>query len=131
MLYCYIVKTKILKLENIKAYCLSSELSDYIWNIVIKWNYFTQKTIGSQFVDSTDSIAANIAEGFGRYHKKDKIKFFYNARGSVFEAAHWSKKAYLRGLITTTEYKNILGKLQLLPKEINYQIKIMAANLKI
>ncbi|MCK4639103.1 MAG: four helix bundle protein, partial [Bacteroidales bacterium] len=26
--------------------------------------------------EAADSISANIAEGFGRYHKKDKIKFY-------------------------------------------------------
>ncbi len=31
------------------------------------------------------SVCANIAEGFGRYHFKDKIKFYYNSRGSVCE----------------------------------------------
>lgn len=41
--------------------------------------------IVSQCKDSTVSIAANIAEGFGRYHYKDKIKFYYNSRGSLEE----------------------------------------------
>ena len=31
------------------------------------------------------SIAANIAEGFGRNHAKDKINFYYYSRGSCFE----------------------------------------------
>ncbi|MBA4411197.1 MAG: four helix bundle protein [Bacteroidota bacterium] len=45
-----------------------------------------QKTIGAQFIEAADSISANIAEGFGRYHKKDKIKFYYYSRGSTFES---------------------------------------------
>ena len=35
--------------------------------------------------DSAVSIAANIAEGFGRFYFKDKIRFYYNARGSLEE----------------------------------------------
>ncbi len=31
------------------------------------------------------SVPANIAEGFGRFHFPDKIKFFLNARGSLNE----------------------------------------------
>jgi four helix bundle protein len=31
------------------------------------------------------SVSANIAEGFGRYHYKDKVKFYYQARGSATE----------------------------------------------
>lgn len=39
----------------------------------------------SQIRRAVVSIVANIAEGFGRYHYKDKIKFYYNSRGSVAE----------------------------------------------
>jgi four helix bundle protein len=35
---------------------------------------------------SANSVCANIAEGFSRYHAKDKIKFYYNARGSIGES---------------------------------------------
>ncbi len=84
-----------LDLEKISSYTLSSELSDYIWTIVERWNITAKKTIGDQFIRSTDSIAANIAEGEGRYYKKDKIKFFIQARGSNFEAIIGLKKQKL------------------------------------
>jgi len=35
------------------------------------------------------SITANIAEGFERYHFKDKIRFYYQARGSVAEVQNF------------------------------------------
>ena len=31
------------------------------------------------------SVGANIAEGFGRFHYKEKIKFYYISRGSSCE----------------------------------------------
>ncbi len=34
---------------------------------------------------ASSSISANIAEGYGRYHYADKIKFFHQARGSTKE----------------------------------------------
>lgn len=122
---------KTFKLEDVPAYKTASELSDYVWEIVLKWDYFAKKTVGGQFVEATDSIAANIAEGFGRYHKKDKIKFFYNARASAFEAAHWCKKAYQRKLISERANDHIIGELRKLPKEINYLIKLTNTNLSI
>ncbi len=118
------------KLENIPAYKTASLLGDYVWGLVIRWDHFAKNTTGVQFTEAIDSIAANIAEGYGRYHKKDKIKFFYNARASVFESAHWCKKAYIRKLIKTEEYNHVLGLLRQLPKEINYLIKITETNLK-
>lgn len=118
------------KLDDIKAYRIASELSDYVWEIVNEWSILAQKTIGGQWINSTDSVAGNIAEGFGRFHKKDKVKFYYNARASVFESAHWTKRAYKRRLTSSKQDKIILGKLRKLPKEINGLIKITMDNLK-
>ena len=82
-----------LKIGDISAYKISYDLGNKVWKIVSKWDYFAKTTIGKQLARSIDSISANIAEGFGRFHKKDRIKFYYNARGSVFEAQDWLKKA--------------------------------------
>ena len=62
--------------------------------------------------------------GFGRYHKKDKQKFYYNARGSAVESTHWCLKAYDRKLISSQIKDELMIKLRQLPKEINTQIKI-------
>jgi len=45
--------------------------------------------ITSQLRRATASIAANIAEGFSRYHYNDKIRFYHNARGSVSETQNF------------------------------------------
>lgn len=111
------------KLEDLLAYEISTELSDYVWQVVSEWDWFNKRTLGTQYLESIDSIAGNIAEGFGRYHKKDKIKFYYNARASVFEAAHWTKRAKARNLLTEEQSEHILGELRKLPKEINIVIK--------
>lgn len=42
----------------------------------------------SQIRRSANSIGANIAEGFGRSHTKDKINFYVYARGSSYETIH-------------------------------------------
>lgn len=39
----------------------------------------------SQLRRSAVSVAANIAEAFGRYHYRDKLTFYYNSRGSACE----------------------------------------------
>ena len=121
---------KYLKLDDIKAYKISSELSDFVWKIVTDWDWFNKRTLGSQWIRSIDSIAGNIAEGFGRFHKKDKQKFYYNAWGSVYEASHWAKKAEKRELITEDKYEHIMVKLRKLPKEINFLIRITEEKLK-
>ena len=70
------MQNKYLQLNDVSAYKTAFHLSNYVWDIVIKWDWFAKTHVGGQFVEAADSISANIAEGFGRYHKKDKIKFY-------------------------------------------------------
>lgn len=117
------VERKFLKLNDIEAYKISFHLSNYVWDVVSNWNYFAKRTIGAQFVDAVDSISANIAEGFGRYFKKDKIKFYRYSFGSLKESFDWNEKARVRKLLAEDEYKYIFGELDKLPKAINSLIK--------
>ena len=112
-----------LKLNDIGAYRISFHLSNYIWSIVIKWDYFSKDTIGKQFVRAIDSVSANIAEGFGRYSKKDKIKFYRYSFGSIKESFDWNEKAKIRTLVTVEQYNYIFQELQKLPKSINQLIQ--------
>lgn len=114
---------KYLQLNDIQAYKIAFKLSNYVWDLVIKWDYLAKKTIGAQFVDSIDSISANIAEGFGRFGKKDKIRFYRISKGSLFESLDWNEKSKVRSLISIEEYNHIFQELQKLPKEINHLIK--------
>lgn len=114
---------KYLKLNDIEAYKISFHLSNYVWDVVIKWDYLAKKTIGVQFIDAVDSISANIAEGFGRYFKKDKIKFYRYSFGSLKECFDWNEKAKIRKLLSEEEYKYVFTELDKLPKAINSLIK--------
>ena len=44
-----------------------------------------KRGLTSQIRRSALSISANIAEGFGRHHTKDKLNFYYASRGSLAE----------------------------------------------
>lgn len=111
-----------LKLNDIKAYKIAFNLTNYIWDIVIKWDWFAKKHVGGQFVEAADSISANIAEGFGRYNKKDKIKFYRYSQGSLKESLDWNEKSKVRKLVNEEQYKHIIGELQKLPQELNQLI---------
>ena len=120
-----------LKLNDISSYRKAFHLSNEVWNIVIQWNFFEKDTVGKQFARSIDSIAANIAEGFGRYHKKDKIKFYRYSIGSTMESLDWNEKAYRRGLISKQEYQQIFSELSQFPREINELIRFTNEKLSI
>jgi four helix bundle protein len=122
---------KYLQLNNVGSYKITFNLSSYIWDIVIKWDYFARDTIGKQFVRAIDSISANIAEGFGRYTKKDKVSFYRYSYGSIKESLDWNEKAKRRKLLEKEQYQHILGELQKLPRELNYLIKFTNEKLTI
>lgn len=121
---------KYLQLNDIDCYKRALNLSNYVWDIVLKWEYFAKITIGSQFVNAIDSISANIAEGFGRYGKKDKVKFYRYSLGSLKESLDWNQKAKIRKLLSEEQYRHILNELQILPREINQLIRFTNQKLK-
>ena len=104
-------------------YKISLNLSNYVWDIVVEWEWFAKKTIGSQFVNAVDSISANIAEGFGRYGKKDKIKFYRYSQGSIKECYDWNEKAKYRKLISQETYLYILTELKKIEPALGWLIK--------
>jgi four helix bundle protein len=120
-----------LTINDISAYKIAFELSNYVWDIVVKWDNFAKYTVGKQFTEAVASVSANIAEGFGQYFKKDKINFYRYGKGSVSESSDWNNKSILRSLLTQDQYTHIKQQLDILPKEINNLIRFTDQKLKI
>lgn len=112
-----------LKVTDLESYNLAFGLSNRVWAIVSKWDNFAKFSIGQQYVNAIDSISANIAEGFGRYGKKDKVRFYHIAKGSLLESVDWTRKAQQRELLSDAEFEEIFGILEKLPKSLNSLIK--------
>lgn len=110
-------------LKDLEVYQLSEKLSDFIWNIVLNWDHFAKDTLGKQLVKASDSIAANIAEGYGRYHYKENKNFCYFARGSLEETKTWLRKSIRRGLINQTNHQELFDIIKKLPKLLNSYIR--------
>jgi len=117
------MEKKYLKLNDLNSYKIAFNLSNYVWDVVVQWEWFAKKHPGGQFIEAVDSISANIAEGFGRYHKKDKIKFYRYSQGSLQESFNWNQKSKVRKLLTDKQYQHINNELQKLPLELNQLIK--------
>jgi len=111
-----------MKLEDLNVYQLSMEIGEKIWNITHKWDYFSIDTIGKQLVKAVDSIAANLSEGFGRYHFKDRKNFCYYARGSLFEGKTWLIKAHDRGLVSDNDFHIFFNEIEILGVKLNNYI---------
>ena len=110
-------------IRELDVYNMALNFSNDIWKICSKWDWFPKKTIGSQLVQSADSISANISEGFGRYSYKENLKFCYYARGSLEETKDWIRKAYNRNLIKEKEKQKIESFLKEFPIKFNTYIR--------
>lgn len=103
-----------MNLDKLEVYILSRNLSRVSWDIYETLDWQMKKVMGDQFIEATDSVGANIAEGYGRYHYLDKIKFYYNARASLKESRHWFELLLERKLVGEKEkgeYLQIYAKL--------------------
>ena len=118
-----------MKLEELNVYSLSMEMAEKIWAIVGKWGYFEKDTIGKQLVRAADSVAANLSEGYGRYHYKENINFSYYSRGSLFETKTWITKAHCRQLISDGEFEIFINQLDSIGIKLNNYIKTIGKNL--
>lgn len=100
------MKKKYIPLKDLEVYSLARELSKIAWEIYQGLDWRDKKTMGDQFLEATDSTGANIAEGYGRFHYLDKIKFYYNSRGSLNECNdHWIELLYERNKVDNGKYK--------------------------
>ena len=102
------------RVYELDVYKLAEELSDMVWYNFDKWNKKIQNTVGYQIIRSSDSISANLAEGYGRYTPADRKKFYLYSRGSLEETKSWLRKLIRRKVLSesnATEYRTIVDKL--------------------
>ena len=120
-----------MKLEDIKVYTLAMEIGNQCWNVVNDWSYFEKDTTGKQLVRAADSIAANISEGYGRFHFNQRRYFNFIARGSLFETKTWLDKSYNRGQISIETHKLLKSEMNELCLMLNSYIKNSRTNTKV
>ena len=116
------MKQRIESFEDLDVYRLAEDLGDRIWDIVLAWSDFPKNTLGYQLVKAADSIGANIAEGFGRFHFAENRQFVRVSRGSLYETRHWLRRAYRRGLLKEEEIRELRNVLEELAPRLNAYI---------
>jgi four helix bundle protein len=61
----------------------------------------------SQIRRAASSITANIAEGYGRFHTKDRLRFYYISRGSSSELQNHLILAHDLGYIGDEQFNKL------------------------
>ena len=114
---------------DLEIYIISMQIGDIAYQLVNHWKSFDKNTIGYQLVRAVDSIAANISEGYGRFHFKEQRQYCYIARGSLYESKTWLNKAKCR---ISTDGESIMEIIKLLDNlhiKLNAYIKYIERNL--
>lgn len=117
------------KIEELEVFNLAMNLGEKTWALVVEWNYFTKNTLGMQLVRASDSIAANIAEGYGRYSFKENRNFCFISRGSLLETKAWLQKVYNRKLLEETQYNMLMDEINTIHLKLNAYIKYINKNI--
>ena len=78
-------KKKIESYQDLVVWQKSMDLVGMAYKIVVKLPINEQYGLSSQIRRAAGSVSANIAEGFGRWHAGEFIRFLLIANGSVKE----------------------------------------------
>ncbi len=74
------MENKYILLKDLEIYQLARELSRIGWEIYSALDWQMKKINGDQFIEATDSVGANITEGYKRFHYLERIRFCYISR---------------------------------------------------
>jgi len=105
--------------EDLRMLQAVEAIADELWKEIMTWGNFPRDVVGKQMARSADSIGANIAESYGRYHYGEKLQFLYYARGSLFETKYWINRCQKRGLLDHQKVNNYSRKLSDAARQIN------------
>ncbi len=105
--------------EDLRVLKSAEEIADSIWKIVVRWDEFAKDVVGKQLTRAVDSIGANIAESFGRYHFGEKLQLLYYSRGSIFETKYWLNRTRVRSLMKPDEVQEYVNRLTDLARQLN------------
>jgi four helix bundle protein len=116
------------KYEDLEVYQLAEKISDRIWEIVTKWGQTKKNSFGLQVIDSSSSIGANLAEGYGRGSTLDRARFAKISRGSLFETNHWINKTHRLNILTDSEFNELSAMSDILTPKLSSYINYLKKN---
>jgi len=114
-----IANSKIKSFEDLEIWQLSHNA---VLKVYETTKFFPKKeyfVLTQQLLRSAISIPANIAEGMGRYSRKEFIQYLIIARGSIEESRYYIILAKDLGYISKNIYDDLFNSFCLIGKKIN------------
>ncbi|HEX5150516.1 MAG TPA: four helix bundle protein [Parafilimonas sp.] len=111
--------------KDLECYKQGRELRIFVSNLTKKFPSHEKFLLTAQMLDSSRSVTANMAEGYGRFTYTDTRNFFIISRGSVTETMEHLATAFDEKYISTEELKAGEDKCELVFKLINGYISYL------
>jgi four helix bundle protein len=113
----------VMNLDKLEVWARASDFALAVYKEVVpclpadeKWNLISQLKRAAQ------SIPANIAEGHGRYHYLDNVRFCYIARGSLTEVQSHMSLAYELDYLPDEIFKRMTAHAESVGRQLNSYI---------
>ena len=105
--------------EEMPVWQKAMELAVEIFNITENLPRKEDYGLTSQLRSSGLSVSGNISERFGRKHTNDKLRFYYNARGSLAETKNHLIYGFRIGYFIKAQYEECSSLVKEIWKELN------------
>jgi four helix bundle protein len=89
--------------EDLECYSLALQVVKQAYGLAKRLPDIEKYNLASQIRRSAASVTLNIAEGYGRYHYLDSLRFYYIARGSLTETLSAFITCEAVGYLASTE----------------------------
>jgi len=96
--------------EDLETWKKCRQLRQDILKLVKRFPVDEKWRLADQLISNSRSVTANIAEGHGRFHYQDNLKFCRNARGSLNETLDHLICASDEEIISTNEFNDLRQK---------------------
>lgn len=115
--------TKVQSFEQLTVWQESQNLAVLIYGAVKRFPDEEKFGITNQLKRASSSVSANIAEGFGRASKKDKLHFYSIAYGSLLETKNFVYLAKKLNFLTRLQEDKIINQILVCQKLLNAFMK--------
>ena len=114
--------------QNIVAWQKAHELVLLVYRVTKAFPDFEKFGLCSQFQRAAVSIPANIAEGYKKLSRPDKLRFYNIAQGSLEECRYYIILSKDLGYINESDYNQLASTIEDCSKTLNAYCKGVADN---
>ena len=109
----------ILAFESLDVWQKAMELVEVAYRVTQAFPNHEQFGLTSQLRRAAVSIPVNIAEGKGRYHRKEFLQFLYTSRGSLYETMTLLRIAAKLRYLSEEQHRQIVSLLEVILSKLS------------